>query len=545
LSLLAAAAQPGAPVPVFASATGMSARCSDMGWAQRRVVRGEPAAIDFAGGGWLIGCEDLRGPFTTLRLRVRGAPASALEVQLDTGLGAVLPKVPLSQGAVEEAGDGWLRVAIGFGLLDPSGAAIRGVLFRAADKNVGLVLIDDVELVPGPPAPAPLAAAAGLAAPSVAARGRSRSRLWVSAYYAGYFWNLTASDGVAAVAEVDFSNLTHLIFARYAPGAGTLGGAPGALLKGAGTGHEKVESLLIARAHSSGVKALMMIGGAGDGKGFVASSSPMVRSTFIGNILDAVVSKDYDGVDVDWEEAQDSAPEQEQMIAFLSELRTAASVRARYRPPNAPFLITFPGFVVNVNGDLPVPKWKARVAALVDQYNLMSYHMAYVAPGWQSWLWAPIKDAGPRHPMSIESSIDAYVQAGIPREKLGLGLGLYGGGYTPPVTGPRQLPSAEWGGNDAASSWADLYTQGMFSSGVYHFDAAAQAGYFTYSPARTYRGQSVSMLITEDLQSIAAKGAWARAGNCGGAIVWTLNYGYVPSLRKNPPMEAIRSAFLE
>src|SRR5262249_33144494 len=35
-----------------------------------------------------------------------------------------------------------------------------------------------------------------------------------------------------------------------------------------------------------------------------------------------------------------------------------------------------------------------------------------------------------------------------------------------------------------------------------------------------------------------------KAGNCGGTIVWTINYGYVASLRRNPPMEAVKAAFL-
>ena len=41
------------------------------------------------------------------------------------------------------------------------------------------------------------------------------------------------------------------------------------------------------------------------------------------------------------------------------------------------------------------------------------------------------------------------------------------------------------------------------------------------------------------------RGAYlARAGNCAGAIVWTINYGYVPSLAANPPMDAVKQAFL-
>ena len=89
-----------------------------------------------------------------------------------------------------------------------------------------------------------------------------------------------------------------------------------------------------------------------------------------------------------------------------------------------------------------------------------------------------------------------------------------------------------------------IHLQFSNPAGSYQFDEVAQAGYYTYSPARSYRGNSVSMLITEDLQSIAAKGAWARAGNCGGTIVWMINYGYVDGTVGNPPMQAVKKAFL-
>src|SRR4051794_1128371 len=129
---------------------------------------------------------------------------------------------------------------------------------------------------------------------------------WVSAYYLGYFWDWIP-DPVAAVNAVDMSTMTHLLFARYAPGAGSLGGAAGQVLPGAGTGHTAVEDPLITKAHANNVKALLMMGGAGDGPGFDASTANLaVRTTFITNILNQAVAKNYDGVDINWEENLDT-----------------------------------------------------------------------------------------------------------------------------------------------------------------------------------------------------------------------------------------------
>jgi GH18 family chitinase len=362
--------------------------------------------------------------------------------------------------------------------------------------------------------------------------------LWVSGYYAGWYYNSYPPSAV------DMTTMTHFIFARYAPGGGTMGGSAAQLMPAAGTAHSAtVEDALVSKAHAAGVKAILMIGGAGDGPGWVLSTTSAVRATFITNILDKAVAKNYDGVDIDWEDSLTTTTQQGQLISFLGELRTAAAARPRYQAPNAPFIITFPGAWVNVNTDLPIPQWKVTVASRVDQYNLMTYGTKTDCCGWDTWHWAALDGEAPTHPTSIAASIQAYVDAGVPRSKLGMGLGLYGSGYGPPVTGPGQPLSGSWGGDDNVYTWADFYAQGLFN-GTYHFDSVAQAGYYTYSPARSYRGATVSMLTTEDTQSIAAKGAWASAGNCGGAIVWTINYGYVSTLGRNLPMEAVKSAFL-
>jgi GH18 family chitinase len=349
------------------------------------------------------------------------------------------------------------------------------------------------------------------------------------------------------------TTMTHFVFGRYAPGAGSLKGSAGELLLGAGTGHrDNVERALIAKAHANDVMALMMLGGAGDGKGFDASTAdPATRKAFIDGLLAKLAEKDYDGVDVDWEESLTQAVQQNQLLTFLTELRAAAADHPRYKKPNTPLVITFPGFAVNVNNGLPVPAWKVAVANLVDQYNLMTYGQNFAASGWQTWLFSALTGEGPRHPTSVASSVQAYADAGVPRKKIGIGLGLYGKYYYPPVTGPRQPLSAGGGGQDSMDNYRTFRNKGLLdhANGTYVWDEEAQTGYYSYSPPVIYqkrptaKEETVSMLTLEEPRNIAAKGAWARAGNCGGTIVWTINYGYIPAVG-NPPMEAVKRAFL-
>jgi GH18 family chitinase len=378
----------------------------------------------------------------------------------------------------------------------------------------------------------------------------SETGLWVTAYYAGWYWDWCPPE------SVDMTTMTHFVFGRYAPGGGTLGGEPGEIVNGAGTGHApKVEDALVAKAHQAGVRALMMLGGANDGRGFARSTADeATRKAFVEAVLSKLIEKDYDGLDVDWEENLSTPTARDQLVAFLTELRAAAGSRPRYRAPNRPIVITFPGFAVNTNTDLPVPGWKAQVASLVDQYNLMTYGQNHRAQGWQTWLFSALKGAGAQHPSSVESSIQAYVDAGVPRTRLGMGIGLYGRYYYPPVTGPRQPLTGGGGGDDNTDNYRNFQRRGLLDSpsGTYVWDEEAQSGYYVYSPPTTYqktaraKPETISMLTTEEPRSIAAKGAWARAGNCGGTIVWTINYGTLApaSGGGNPAMEAVKKAFL-
>lgn len=366
---------------------------------------------------------------------------------------------------------------------------------------------------------------------------------WVSGYYAGWFWSWYPP------AVVDMTAMTHFIFGRYAPGGGTLGGKPGEVLEGAGTGHDpSVEQFLINKGHGVGVKSLMMIGGAGDGPGFDASTAnPTIRKTFIDNILTRLAAKNYDGVDVDWEENLGTQQQQAQAIALLTDLRTAGNKHPQFQPPHDPIIITWPGFWANLNFKTVGP-FQVQVASLVDQYNLMTYGMAGVWSGWDSWHHSALLDAQPSHPTSIEQSINEYVAAGVPKSKLGVGFGFYGLYYSNgPVNAPRQtVGNSKLEGADVENAYVNLVKDGAFkqSSGQYIWDSVAKQGYYKYLPPwKRYPGTVVGFLSFEDEQSIAAKGQWIKANGIGGSMIWTINYGCTnPANGDNPLLDAAKAA---
>lgn len=383
---------------------------------------------------------------------------------------------------------------------------------------------------------------------------------WVTGYYGAYFWD---NADYQAPEHVDMTAMTHFVFARIGPGGGAKG-LPGEIVLGAGTAHDRrdigpgaaydltVEEFLIKRAHQVGTKALIMLGGEGDNAGFKASSQPNVRPTFVKNLVDYMVAKNYDGIDVDWEGIADSNVEEQALLeALIADLRKEANSRPRYQ--ETPVIITFPAGMVNMNID-KVSAHNVRVAAMVDQYNFMSYGMGWFGQGWHSTTFAPLTGHTTNRPMSIAGTIQKYVDAGVPREKLGMGIGFYGMHYAPPYAGPNEVTDGDlskWSVYDVRWNYAQLHKHGYLESGIYAWDAPTQTSYRTYpggyTPA-TRTDWTTGYLSYEEPHTIAAKGAWAQSTRegegAGGTIIWLVNYGTTNGVN-NPLLTAVKKAFID
>ena len=393
------------------------------------------------------------------------------------------------------------------------------------------------------------------------------ARPWVTAYYLGYFWDIMYPPE-----KVDMAALTLFVFGRVAPGGGTLNGNPGAVMQGAGTAHEaklspdgvrSVEDYLVKRTHDANRKALLMLGGAADGDGFLRSTTDAVRPTFVKNIIDYMVAHDYDGLDLDWEDkfegSDDITPHvsgdeaKRRVFALIADLRTEFAKRPRYQGAGKTALLTLPGYTVSINDLEPggkVEQWQADLANAVDQYNMMSYGIGttWSGNGWLSWFSSPIFGATGKTPRDLASSVDAYVKTGVPRSKLGIGIGFYGIYFGPGVTGPRQDTEANriFEVDDVALRYSELVRMGYLSNGTYQWDDIAKVGYRSYAgggftPAGSGRNKA-GFLSYEDEASIAAKAAWVREAGLGGTILWAINYDYLPN-GTSPLLSAVKRNF--
>jgi len=344
---------------------------------------------------------------------------------------------------------------------------------------------------------------------------------WLAGYYVGYQRSIQPSTAI------DFSSLTHLFVGRLIPTS--TGGVLTHFDIDAAQGPAFARDAA-ARAHAAGRKAVLMVGGAGEHAGFVGAASSANRARFVTTLLAQMDSLGYDGLDIDWEPiaAEDRAP----LLALLQALRAA-------RPG---MLLTIPVGWVNTNFPSTVDAWYAQVAQVVDQMNVMTYSMSGAYDGWVSWHTSATYGHGGNHPSSVQSSLARYVAVGVPASKLGVGLPFYGQCWRGP-TAPLQPVGSGIVAEDNTMSYRNIVAN--YGLAARRWDDVAKAAYLSY--ATPTGPQGCTFVSYEDEQSAAAKGALVKSAGYGGAIVWTISQGYLPSApagSQNPVLKAAYEAIV-
>jgi chitinase len=359
---------------------------------------------------------------------------------------------------------------------------------------------------------------------------------WVLGYYVGY------SIHSYPIASIDWSGLTHIAFAPM------LVNADFTLDTGFndeyGTGPADAKALSAA-AHAHGVKALLMLGGAGGGARVAAAATAGNRATFVSNLLSTMASLGYDGIDLDWEDSVNL----DDLVSLAQALRAAKS----------DIVLSYPGAPQNLNTDTVDPRM-ATLAASLDRFNVQTYAPAtvLVGYGWSSWFSSPISGATPATPIAIDDTFHRYEAAGIPKSKLGMGIAFYAICYTGGISGPRQSTNGTTQtivGGDNAYPLSALFAAGgslaTSAAAERKIDATAQVPYLTFAAPKSDPncGSDTQYITYDDETSILAKGAWSKANGYGGVIVWNINEGWLPAgatggRAPNALMQALRAGFL-
>jgi chitinase len=349
---------------------------------------------------------------------------------------------------------------------------------------------------------------------------RATSTPWLMSYYVGY------QNGYLKPRDVDYSLMTHIVVG----GVGVR--ADGTLDEHwhLSNGDGRAMALEVKqRAQKEGVKALVWLGGPNEEDKFFSASSPAYRAVFVRNIVKLVREIGYDGVDINWEPIRPA--DEPYLLALVKDLRKA----------DPTLLITVPVNWVQLNtvkrANLSYYK---ELATYADRLFIMSYSMAGAWPGWQSWHAGALGGQSTKTPGSVESSVDAYRKAGVPKEKLGIGIGTYATCWKYPVKKPKQnvpdtFTSKSIGVMSMRTMMDDYYTKRAEK-----WDSKAQVPYLSFT--RRTGDMRCGFISYENERSVKAKASYVTEERLGGAMVWNIGTGYYPDARtgkKHPLLQTL------
>ncbi|MDH3610445.1 MAG: glycoside hydrolase family 18 protein [Nitrosopumilus sp.] len=187
------------------------------------------------------------------------------------------------------------------------------------------------------------------------------------------------------------------------------------------------------RAHAQGVNVLIAVGGWGASDAFPEiAKNPALRENFVNKIESFIARNNLDGVDLDWETEinQEKIDNQDILLSDLSKVLHPM------------------GKIVTVSVIGNVVELKSTAADYVDWVNIMAFNM---------------NDKHINH-SSFEDSISTlhgYENAGIPKEKLNLGIPFYGR-----ISNGGGEISYEEIVSQCAPSPSDEYCNGYFFNGI-------------------------------------------------------------------------------
>lgn len=275
------------------------------------------------------------------------------------------------------------------------------------------------------------------------------------------------------------------------------------------------------------LKVLLTLGGWTLSKNFSnVTYDEEARATFVESAVDFVREYDLDGIDIDWEypvggggmEGNSNRPEdKENHTKLLRELREELDKYESKDEKEYELSIASsanPVYLENNEMD--------QIGEIVDFVNIMTYDF-YVANEGMNGHNAPLvadltADIDGAAIFNVETAVEGHLEAGIPSEKLVMGMPMYGrswedcnGEYTE-CSGPSE---GTW--EDGVLDYDHILEKMNDAEAGYtrHWNNQAQVPYLLND-----EGEFVSF---DDVQSIAEKAMLAKELDLGGAMFWELS----------------------
>jgi chitinase len=283
-----------------------------------------------------------------------------------------------------------------------------------------------------------------------------------------------------------------------------------------------LKSLLALKQRNRRLRVLVSVGG-WEADGFSdAALTETSRKRFAESAVEFLRAHNLDGIDLDWEYPGQGvagikfrAEDKQHFTLLLKTLREHldAASDAEDRSGRNRYLLT----IASADREYFDHTEMDKLHVCLDWINVMGYdffNSLTKTTGHHAGLYASAS-AAPRD-RNADASINQHLAAGIPPDKLVLGVAFYGRGFVGvnPANNGLNQPYERYEGDH---SYADLAEKLIDKDGfVRHWDDRARAPFLWNAATRAF-------ITYDDPQSIRAKAAYVRERRLGGMMFWELS----------------------
>lgn len=270
------------------------------------------------------------------------------------------------------------------------------------------------------------------------------------------------------------------------------------------------------------LRTLISIGGASHSIYFPSAASfDAARQAFAKSSVQFMLKNGFDGIDIDWE--YPTAGQKQNFTALLAELRRQLDAQGAADGQRYMLTIAAPArshYYDNLELNL--------IPSLLDWINLMSYDFAVPSSNLTDFV-APLNSYDPaiaKHAAAnVAASVQGYLNAGVPGNKLVLGTHFVGTGWQGVADANNGLyqenagPApgtwdADGGAPSGSFGYQDL-TQNYLSNYSRNWHDEAKVPWL-YSP------DTGTFISYEDTQSLQLKAGYVTGNQLGGIMIWHL-----------------------
>ncbi|KAH9490620.1 Endochitinase 1 [Bulinus truncatus] len=244
------------------------------------------------------------------------------------------------------------------------------------------------------------------------------------------------------------------------------------------------------------------------------SSTPETRKIFIDNTITFLRERNFDGLHVQWEfkATYDGSPSYKSIyILLIQEMKAIFERESNLTGrPRLKLTAALVGDVRKYPESYEIDK----IAKELDFVGIMTYD--YSLP-YSTMHPSPIYGDSAEDTLNINYTVEYYLQRGVPKNKMIIGLPMYGRGYK---TKDKKYNTPEFGG--IASSYATrLYSTFAYFEMCRFVESGCMVSRHQGVPYMTIISQY--WLGFEDTESVKQKVMFAKRHGLAGVMVWSLD----------------------